>query len=438
MHNFKYVITDGVAYKFSNPSGMKEFPIQNLKIQRGSNEERVYGIFLDIERPYSSKNVYKTDLFDLASLWTSNAMGNTNGATKWLKSIENLEEVFEGDPKGLIKIYNEMVYFSDSKTKIGAFIRPLWDMMNEVSKIEVMRIAKKHATDIAERLKNGYLPKTDSWPCDVAFTGSHTELEKWNKKIKSGQELPTDFNFQVNEQNVMLWYLDYIMHNPNKQIDLTIIDEPKIHEMIKILTLNRNRDVTFKLSEIIVYHRQDKYTKEIKHLLFENQEGIVRYFGMLERKARTVTADTGEIFETAIKNLKNKSGSSYTPFDDESGLLPRYLASQVIPPNIVKTPSGKYVYFLGKNERNSPFLPFIANVEEYQKIISELDIPETSMELFFELNDRLTKQVNDIDNLATKVTDFTRRNFIDNIGDHVEEFIKSINNVKGSFNKVLD
>ncbi len=401
----------------------------------GSTEKIINGIFLDIQRPYSETGIYKANMFDFSTKWVSNDIGNSNAQTNWLKALENLDEMFQDNIGKLAKTYNEMVYFSDKKARIGAFINPIWDMLDEPSKTEVMRIAKEHADEVSNQLKNGCLPNPDSWPCNIAYTGYHLSVGNWDKKIRSGNELPSNFRFEVKEENVMLWYLDYIMHNPNRQVDLNIVNSPENVQLVKILTLNPNRDRTFKLSEVIVYHRQDKYTQAIKQLIYENQEGIARFLGILEQKARTVNADAVKIFERAFSNLKYYSKPTFFPFSDAEGLLPKHMASHVIPPNAVKTPSGNYVFFEGISE-NHAYIPSIIDQEEYDRILQILQI-EDAAEIYKNLKRQLTNTYNDIDSFVQKMTQHTKQNFIDFIDDQVDKFIEEFNNVKGGISTML-
>lgn len=74
------------------------------------------------------------------------------------------------------------------------------------------------------------------------------------------------------------------------------------------------------------------------------------------------------------------------------------MASHVIPPNVVKTPSGNYVFFPEINE-NRQFIPYITNQEEYAKILQQFQIDEAAQP-YADAKKQLTNTYNDIDSFV--------------------------------------
>ena len=426
IHQMKYFIGQSSTYRYSNPVSFRELPIKHLRVNDGVIEKEINGIFLDLSRPFSSPE-YKATLFDISSQWISNSLGNSNAGRYWSDAILNLETSDEVDG---LRLYNEMVYFADKKSEIGAFIKPLWDILDDNSKQEIIRLATIHASDVSNQLKIACNTNLNKWPCNVAYSGNHPQGGEWYHKIKSGPELPSDFEFEINEDNALLWYLDFIMHNPNKQLDLKLINNAS--SIIQFLTLNPNRDTSFKLSEVVVHYRPQEYTKEILELIVKNQEAVVKYYAMLEKKARNIDKKSIDLIKKAFDNLIYWTGRNEIPFHDAKSLLTIHLSTHVIPPNIVRTPSGHLIPFPMTFEyrNNLPFIPMIMNEYEYSCLLEDLGLSTVS-DLYMKIMDKKRDLVNNIETLVDETLSFMKMNLLDWI-DEQEDFIKRFDKIDGN------
>ena len=108
------------------------------------------------------------------------------------------------------------------------------------------------------------------------------------------------------------------------------------------------------------------------------------------------------------------------------------MASQVIPPNAVKTPSGNYAFFPLKAHRPL-FIPFISDQEEYAKILQNLQIQQQP-KIYAEVKKQLSNTYNNIDEFVQKMTQYTKHNFIDQLNN---DFIKEFEKIKGGTSTIL-
>ena len=107
----------------------------------------------------------------------------------------------------------------------------------------------------------------------------------------------------------------------------------------------------------------------------------------------------------------------------------------MIPPNVVKIPSGNYVFFDEVSE-NHAYIPSIIDQEEYARILQTMQIDEVA-QIYKNLKKQIANTYNDIDSFVQKMTQHTRQNFIDMIGDLTNDFAEEFNKIKGGISTML-
>lgn len=423
LHSIRYQISEGSAYRYRQPAQIQEVTINGLML----NGEEINGIFLDLSRPIPSPTKSKTTISEVFSDWTENSFVKSPGAEKWKYTLETLEKSYPANSIEYLQAFNEMVYFADRKAKVGSYLAPVFEILDEDSKIIVEQIARQHAKEVADKLKTGC--STSVWPYNVAFTGSRGGIgQSWNFMIKSGEELPENFEFIVNENNVILWYLDAIAQNPARSINLSIVNTKENIHILKYLTLLPNQGTTFKIDNIAVGANKNRYTRAQERIIFENQEGIVRYFANLEKRA------TDMDFQGLVNARKAYAEHLWISLDnyqvqkiDEivTNEWFDHITANVLPPNIMRSPSGREIPFdytdFGKR---MDFVPISADTQTLTNYMQKYQMPQDAMEVYQKVRKILYQFMNDIDERTQDAVQYMKRNAIDEWHDEIDQIMK--------------
>ena len=367
IHNLKFNIRQGAAYKYRQPSQIIEVKIQPLKLK---NLE-INGTFLDLSRPLPSPTKPKTTISETFAIWAKNAFPKSASAEKWNAALETLKNIYNPNSIEYAQNYNEMVYFADRKAMIGTFLIPIFQILDEHSKNKIRKIALQHAKYVENLLKTQNDKR--KWPANTTFAGTRGGIGKsWNFPIKSGNELPNDFHFIINDNNAILWYLDAIAHQPSKSTKLNITHDEKNILMLKFITLTPNQGTTFKLDNIAIATNKNRYTKDQEKIIAENQEAIIRYFAILDKNARTLNLNAINNAKNALENhlsisFDNHQTQKLNELKHVNNKLFQHMAANVIPPNLIKIPNGNEIPFqITVYANRIDFLPLITDKKTLQ------------------------------------------------------------------------
>ncbi|RMG31437.1 MAG: hypothetical protein D6732_14820 [Methanobacteriota archaeon] len=357
----KYPVTEKSTYSFRQPSGLVEISVDRQIVFVNGHEFVIIGTLVDISRPI--KDIRNTaNIYTISGVWKQPSQSGSKSRFYWQAALETLEK----NLPDMVMHYNEMVYLADLKSKIGTFLTPLLDILDEKSRSAVETTAIEQANLVADKLKHG---KKDQWPCNVTYTGRDGKVA-WRYEMQTGKELPRRFRFELNENNMMAWYLDAVVRNPEMDVPLSIREEPECQEMLNALTLS-DMGTRFRIADIILGLNLSDLSNEMRTKIFRNQDGLIRYLSLLERRGRTMTFEGLEKAKEAISNYwYAKDGGNLLrkkprrPIDTE--MLSMYLPLLVIPPNLVKGTSGVEIPIkLKYYEKNDyPFIPCAISQED--------------------------------------------------------------------------
>ncbi|RMG28167.1 MAG: hypothetical protein D6732_19145 [Methanobacteriota archaeon] len=297
------------SYSFRNPSKINQVIVQDLEIVVDGQKQVTNGIFPSLGRPIlDSNSIGKMDL--LKEVWSDKL--TSNSPFYWKSALETLSEnsdLFSEIDR--IRNYNEMIYFADQKAKVATFLNPILEILEQQTKDEIFKIANEHAETVSAALKSC---DTNLFPCNMVFefSGRASSPPK-SFPIFYGTQLPDDFMFIVNENNVMAWYIDKIIRDQNlSEIPLKFKDSSENRKIIQALTMNDLNVDHFLIEDIVFGMRTTNLPQDILEKIIKFEEGTVRYFAMLEKKATIVTFETLEMSRKTIKDyFVTRQGKSF-------------------------------------------------------------------------------------------------------------------------------
>lgn len=306
---------------FRKPVGLKSVYFPTKRIHLNSKIVTFTGSLFDLTR----FSIVPTDatLQDIATKWTNHTLVGTNAKDSFVKAL--IEAVGHQETHNAAM---ELVYFGDTKTAIGAFLAPLFYLLDTPSKLKVTTIANKRAIEITQKLKNGILVRT----CKRGkLEVSSTQYKKFRK-------------FKVNHQNALLWYIDAIMDNPSLETKLRIKEEP---DVLAALTFDPSRianaGTPFRITEIVIVKKLKQGPTHAKKLLLL-QKGIITYQLMLLKNARSISKQNIQQVRTAFTKLRTSKDKPYRFSEKTLQVAPK----MITPSNVIKAPSGQLISFTKK------------------------------------------------------------------------------------------
>ncbi len=309
------------ALFFRKPVGLKKVHFPTKKIHLNTKIVSFTGSLFDLSR----FNVVPTDasLQDIAPQWREHTFVGTNAKGSLVKALmEAIDEPQNHNPA------MELIYFGDTKTAIGAYLAPLFDLLDTPSKQKITAIAKKHATTIATKLKEKTIVRS---------------IEKGKLKVDSTQ-FQAFQHFKINHNNAILWYVDAVMEKPKLNANLKI---RKGIDVLAALTFDPTRiskpNNSFRITQIMIVKKVKTGPTQAQKLL-QLQKGILTYEMMLLNKARTITKNNLKQIRTAFTKLRTSRNKPYQFSKKTLQIAP----SIITPSNIIKAPSGQIIPFTKK------------------------------------------------------------------------------------------
>ena len=307
------------ALYFRKPVGLKKVYFSTKKVKLNGKLITFTGSLLDLTR----FNVLPTDttLADITNQWNNHSLTGTNAKDSFVKALKETLQCPQNHD-----IAMELIYFGDTKTAIGAFIAPLFDLLDKESQEKVTTVAKKRVSTIAPQLKNGSITRSIK----------RAEVVIQSTQFKSFKK------FSINRNNAMLWFLDAVMDDNRHNIQLKI-KKKEYSDILAALTFNPTKTNVFRITEIVIV-KKFKQSPTYAQKLLQLQEGIIKYNIMLTYKARKITKKNIDQIRDAFTKLRNSKNKPYSFNQKTLNVVPKYLA----PSNIVKAPSGQIISFTKK------------------------------------------------------------------------------------------